>query len=444
MKRYPRYKTSGVEWIGDIPEEWEVRKISRSFDVIGSGTTPKSDDLSYYDSGNIYWVNTGDLNDGTLDDCEKKITEKAFKLHSALKIYPKGTLLIAMYGATIGKVSLLNIEAATNQACCALFKSKYFLQKFIYYWFLANKTHIINLSYGGGQPNISQDIIRQLRVQTPSLTEQATIADFLDHQAALIDKFITGKRKQIDLLKELRTAVINKAVTKGLDPYAKMKPSGVEWIGDIPEEWEVRKISRSFDVIGSGTTPKSDDLSYYDSGNINWVNTGDLNDGTLDDCEKKITEKAFKLHSALKIYPKGTLLIAMYGATIGKVSLLNIEAATNQACCALFKSKYFLQKFIYYWFLANKTHIINLSFGGGQPNISQDIIRQLRVQTPSLTEQTAIVKCLDQQNTQIDSIISRIISQITLMQEYRTSLITAAVTGKIDVRGWKGATSHES
>ncbi len=154
-KPYPAYKDSDVEWIGKVPEHWEMRKISRSFGMIGSGSTPESGNKNYYENGVIPWINTGDLEDGILDGCQKKITHEAFEKYTVLKIYPKGTILIAMYGATIGKVGLLNFEACTNQACCALGKSNFFIDKYSFYWFLANKRNIVNLSYGGGQPNIS-------------------------------------------------------------------------------------------------------------------------------------------------------------------------------------------------------------------------------------------------------------------------------------------------
>lgn len=150
----------------------------------------------------------------------------------------------------------------------------------------------------------------------PTLEEQEQIVDYLNKKTALLDESMAKKRKQIGLLSEHRTALINNAITKGLDPKVEMKYSGVEWIGMIPKEWKMRKVARSFNLIGSGTTPSSANEGYYESGTINWVMTGDLNDGILNESSKKITEEAFLASSALKIFPKNTLLIAMYGATI--------------------------------------------------------------------------------------------------------------------------------
>ena len=242
MKPYPTYKDSGIEWIGEIPEHWGNYKISRSFKLIGSGTTPKADNEKFYNNGDINWILTGDLKDNIINESTKKITQEALDKHSTLKIYPKNTLLIAMYGATIGKVGILNIEACTNQACCALSQSDFFNIKFLYYWFVTNRNQIINLSYGGGQPNISQEIIKSLKISGPSLKEQNNIVSYLDDRVSQIDETIAKKEKLIELLEEERKAIINEAVTKGLNSNVKLKPSGIEWLGDIPEHWEIQKL----------------------------------------------------------------------------------------------------------------------------------------------------------------------------------------------------------
>lgn len=139
--------------------------------------------------------------------------------------------------------------------------------------------------------------------------------------------------------------------------------------------------------------------------------------------------------SALKKYPSGTLLIAMYGATIGRLGILGVEATINQACCALVKSKVFFNLFLFYWFQAYKKTVIILASGGGQPNISQEKIRSLILPTPPFFEQQKITEFLDRETAKIDSLIKKEEKIIKKMKEYRTALISAAVTGKIDVRG---------
>jgi len=165
--RYPKYKPSGVEWLGDLPEHWETWKLTHAFALIESGTTPKTDKLEYYDGGEIPWINTGDLNDGELDDCGKRITGKALADHTSLRMYPAGSLLIAMYGATIGKLAMLRFPATVNQACSVFSGTSPIVSKFMFYWFLGLRQQILSLATGGGQPNVSQDILRTLRVACP-------------------------------------------------------------------------------------------------------------------------------------------------------------------------------------------------------------------------------------------------------------------------------------
>lgn len=234
--RYEAYRESGVGLLGEVPADWEVWKLAHAFKQIGSGTTPKSDNVEYYNGGAIPWVNTGDLDDGPLNECAKNITKKAVEDHSTLKMYPLGSLLFAMYGATIGKLGLLQFPATVNQACCVFSGDSPITVKFLFYWFLGLRQNILSLATGGGQPNVSQDILRTLKVACPDHEEQRTIAAFLDAETSKIDGLIAEQRRLIALLKEKRQAVISHAVTKGLNPNAPMKPSGIQWLGNVPEE----------------------------------------------------------------------------------------------------------------------------------------------------------------------------------------------------------------
>lgn len=234
LEKYTSYKDSGVEWLGEIPEHWEIMKTTHVFNRIGSGTTPTSSDMKYY-NGKINWLQTGDLTDNIISKTSKKITSKALKDFSTLKIYPKDSIVIAMYGATIGKAGILNIETATNQACCVLSNTQLVLEKYTFYWFLGSKNNIISMGYGGGQPNISQDLIKSLRLTIPPKEEQTKIVSFLDEKTSQIDKAINQKEKLIELLKEQKQITINEAVTKGLDRDVDFKSSDIEWMGKVPK-----------------------------------------------------------------------------------------------------------------------------------------------------------------------------------------------------------------
>jgi len=232
------------------PSLWKERKISQSFRQIGSGTTPKSGLDVYYENGTVNWINTGDLNDGVLSACKRKVTTKALKDYS-LKVYPVGSIIIAMYGATIGKVSTSEIHGCTNQACCVLNDSKTINIDFLFYWFLSQRDYIISLSYGGGQPNISQDTIKSLRVVSPSFVEQQALATYLDTKTSQIDRKIELLSQKAEKYGKLKQSLINETVTRGLDKSVPMKDSGIEWIGDVPVHWKITRNKDIFEERGS-------------------------------------------------------------------------------------------------------------------------------------------------------------------------------------------------
>ncbi len=442
MKPYTKYKDSGIEWIGKIPESWVNRKISRSFNLIGSGTTPKADNLEYYNNGDVNWILTGDLKDSVIHNASKKITTEAFEKHSALKIFPPGTLLIAMYGATIGKVGILNIEACTNQACCALAESNSINSQFLYYWFIANKQQIINLSYGGGQPNISQEIIKSLHISSPSLTEQTTIANFLDRKTTQIDETIAKKERLIELLEEERKAVINEAVTKGLNPNAKMKDSGIEWVGEIPEHWKLLKIKHTSYVKGrvGWKGLKSDEFLVH---GYSYLVTGtDFKNGKVhwQDCYQ-IDKERYEEDPYIQL-KENDLLITKDG-TIGKTAI--VEGLEGYACLnsGIFVvrplSKEFRSRFLYYILNSNVfTQFNNFTNTGSTiKHLYQNVFVEFQYPMPPYDEQTKIIEYLAEYNEKTDLMIKKVLNEIDLLKEYKQALIFEAVTGKIDVRNEK-------
>ena len=436
-KRYERYKDSGVEWIGEIPEHWNNKKISWIFNIIGSGTTPSTSNLEYYD-GDVPWVNTGDLNDGYLYETSKMITDLALKDYSTLKFYPIDTLLIAMYGATIGKLSITKIIATTNQACCALAQPKNVNIKFIFYWFLANRNHIIAMAYGGGQPNISQNLIKSLRINLPEKHEQNAIVNFLDQKTAVIDDLIADKEKLIELLQEKRQAIITEAVTKGLNLNVKMKDSGIEWIGEIPEHWRIVRLKflkTSPFQYGANEPAEMDDPQLPRYIRITDINEkGDLREDTF---------KSLSWESAQPYLLKdGDILFARSGATVGKIFMYRGEL--GPACYAGYLIRFKPDKskvnsyYIYYYTLSKvyeewiKQNIIQATI----QNVSAEKYGNLQVPLPPLEEQKGIVKYLNDKIEEIDILVESIYVQIQKLKEYRQSLISEAVTGKIDVRDY--------
>jgi type I restriction enzyme S subunit len=438
MKKYPKYKASGVNWTNEVPEHWESWKLSHAFSRIGSGTTPESGNPDYHDNGTINWLNTGDLNDSILDSCAKKVTKKALEDYTSLKIFPAGSLVMAMYGATIGKTSIVNFETTTNQACCVFCKSEIIDIKYLHFWFIGHKENIINLAIGGGQPNISQNILKDLRLACPSIKEQIQIANYLDSKTKQIETLITNKQKLIELLQEERTAIINQAVTKGINPKAKLKQSGIEWLGDIPEKWEVKRIKHINIKLGSGVTPKGGAETYLESG-IPLLRSQNVyfNGLKLDDVAF-ISEETHNSMSGSKVYPND-VLINITGGSIGRCFYITNEfkeANVNQHVCIIRPNDKIKTIYLYNLLCSNigQSQIDLCQTGGNREALNFEQLKNFYIPLPAIDEQKTIINYIETEQKRIDTIISKTEQEIELMKEYKTALISEVVTGKIDVR----------
>ncbi len=447
MSRYETYKPSEVVWIGDIPQQWKIKRLK---DLVnpkitdGPHETPELVD----DEDSIPFISAEAITENGINYEARggNISVEQDRIYS-LKCKPKrDDIFIVKSGSTTGRIGYVDTDLNFNiWSPLALVRSNSKNSSRFLFHFLSSdciQRQIQNSWSFGTQPNIGMGVIERLRLAIPEYNEQITIANYLDDQTQKIDRLIANKKAQAEKLKELRQIEINNAVTKGLNPNAEMKDSGIEWLGKIPKHWEKRKIATNFQIIGSGTTPDAGNEEYYDeTGKYYFVNTGDLKDCEIFDCEKKITEEAFTKFTSLKLFPVNTLLIAMYGATIGKVGILKTEATTNQACCALANSYRFNIDYMFYFFIGIREDIIRLSYGGGQPNISQDTIKQLRIPCPPKDEQLQIVEHLKKRTTALDQLIKNIEAQIEKLQELRKIKIYEAVTGKIKVNAYAETTA---
>ncbi len=268
---------------------------------------------------------------------------------------------------------------------------------------------------------------------TPRYNEEKIIANYLDTQCSEIDATTEDIQKEISLLEDYKKSVITEAVTKGLNPDAEMKDSGIAWIGEIPKHWKWCKVKNSNSFAGSGTTPTSSNQDFYD-GDINWIQSGDLyKTVVVDTVEKKLTVKALKSFSALHIYQAPFIVMAMYGASVGNTAFSKIDACCNQACCCIKNNKLFDLEFMYYWLDFAQIDFLGRAIGGTQPNISQDKIKNQYIVKPSLEEQQQIADFLDAKCSEIDAIIADKKRQLDILTEYKKSLIYEYVTGKKEV-----------
>jgi type I restriction enzyme, S subunit len=423
-KPNPEMRDTQIQWLGEVPVSWDIRRLKHCLELVNEKLDGPPAGESYIgleniesNTGRVFWP----IENGTAE--------------GSCNVFKPGDVLFGKLRPYLAKATIMETGGVCSTELL-VFRPRKVDAKFLWYFLLSEgfiKT-VDSSTYGAKMPRASWEFIGNLPMLVPHIDEQKNISQFLDTQTTQIDELIALKEKQIELLDIKRQTIICQAVTRGLDLNVPMKPSGISWMGNVPNHWRKSKVNWLFSTIGSGTTPSSGEETYYD-GDFPWVITGDLNDGYIDETSKYIAKKAFQDYSALKIFPAGTLLIAMYGATIGKVGILNIEASTNQACCALANPKNVNPKFMFYWFIGNRAHIISMAYGGGQPNISQELIKQLRIYIPDIEEQNKIADNLNDEIAKIERIIRLIVTQIKLLRQYRQTLITNSVTGKIDLRG---------
>lgn len=416
--KYPAYKDSGVEWVGKIPAGWGVAPLfSISTENRDKNTGLKSSNTLSLSYGNIIERDKNN-NFGLLPDSYEtyqivKFGDIIFRLTDLQNDKNSLRSAISRYNGIITS-AYLSIKTAKN--CCPFYIS---------YLMRAYDCEKVFYSMGGGvRQSLNFKEFKYLPVILPPLPEQQAIASFLDRECGKIDGLIAEQERLIALLAEKRQAVISDAP---------MKDSGIPWIGMVPEGWDVVRLSLVSDHISSGTTPDTNNENFYD-GDICWVTTGELREAAIKNTTKKVTKLSLEKFSALQIYPPGTLLLAMYGATVGRIAWLETHATTNQACCALVFSKKIKMKFVFYTMLAAKESLLLLSSGGGQPNINQEKVRSFRIPVPSLSEQSKIIDFLDSNMKDLDSLSGKIEKTLFLFKERRSALISAAVTGKIDVR----------
>ena len=311
------------------------------------------------------------------------------------------------------------------------------LPKFIFYFLKSECFHtsiILGWSFGT-QQNIGMNVIENLAIAVPTIPEQQTISAFLDYKTEQIDKLIEKKEQLLKLLEEKRIALITQAVTKGLDTNVKMKPSEVDWLGDIPEHWGLKPLKRIFLVL-NGSTPKSSVEEYWD-GEINWFTPDDLgnnNQVILYESRRKITEEGYE-SCGVKIAPAFSLALSTR-APIGHLAVIGNPGCVNQGCRLLF-SQFGNPIYWYYLLIAAKQEVISFGQGSTFYELSRTKLSKILLPTPCPEEQNIILKYLVKELDKIKALEEKVFDAIEKLKEYRTSLITSAVTGKIDVRDFK-------
>ena len=407
----------------------------------GAGATPAKGNPNYY-GGNILWLRTGELNNDVVYDTEIKVTNKALK-ECSLRLNKIGDVMIAMYGATIGKVAIAGTEMTTNQACCACTPIG-IVNWYLFYFLMGSQIDFVKKGEGGAQPNISREKLIAHIMPVPPLTEQHKIVGKIKEILPLVEKYTHSQAQQNKLNDSIKTllrkSILQEAIQGKLVPQApndepasvllqrikeekqklvkegKLKKKDVvdsviykgddnkyyEQIGKevvditenipfkIPDSWVWCRMG-AIGIWGAGSTPSKGNPNYY-GGNILWLRTGELNNSVVYDTEIKITQKALE-ECSLRMNKVGDILIAMYGATIGKVAIVGKEMTTNQACCACTPIGVF-NWYLFYFLMASQQYFIKIGEGGAQPNISREKLISYLIPIPPIAEQMRIVEKL--------------------------------------------------
>lgn len=431
FKPYPDTKDSGIEWLGQIPAHWEVRKLKHSGRFVGGGTPSKAEH-SYW-NGEIPWVSPKDMHTWEIFDTEDHITEQAVR-ESATEIVPGGSLLIVVRSGILRHtipVAIACCNVALNQDMKALVADELGLVRYLMYVVTGKQQELLVewRNEGATVESLEFERLAGTSFPYPNPDEQTAISDFLDRETAKIDALVGKKQRLSELLQEKRTALITHAVTKGLpaaaaaqaglDPNVPVKDSGVEWLGEIPAHWETTSVRYQFTNLDHKRIPIANE-------------------------DRALLEKIYPYYGASGIIDRvdsylfdGPLvLVAEDGANL-------LSRSTPLAFLATGK----------YW-VNNHAHILDpltgdicywvgvlqaydytpLISGAAQPKLTGDRLGSIRIPLPPDSEQREIAGLVDRETAKIDALIAKVREAIERLKEYRTALISAAVTGKIDVR----------
>ena len=476
-KPLPPIKPEEVPY--ELPQGWECVRLG-DIGIWKSGSTPSRSNTSFY-GGDIPWVKSGEVKQGRIKTTDESITQKALDKCS-LHINEKGSILVAMYGANIGEVGILEIRAATNQAVCACKTYTNIDENYLLNLITSLKPYFISQGAGAAQPNISREKIVATIFPLPPLPEQRRIVASIDqlmtrcdeleklrkereekrlaaHAAAIKHLLDTPDGSAWDFIgqhfgelytvkenvAELRKAILQLAVMGHLVPQDPNDPPASELLKEIeaqkqrlakaglikkpkplppikpeevpyelPQGWEWVRLG-SIGIWKSGSTPSRSNTSFY-GGDIPWVKSGEVKQGRIKSTEETITRTALD-KCPLQINEKGSVLVAMYGANIGEVGILEIEAATNQAVCACKTYTNFDENYLLYLITSLKPYFLSQGAGAAQPNISREKIVATIFPLPPASEQHRIVARIDQLMTSCDTIDQRIDAASTKQTE---------------------------
>ena len=430
---YSTYKPSGVKWLGNVPEHWDVCAVKQRFEIqLGKmlQTTPHvADDkeVPYLKAVHVQWFRVQISDPPTMWASPREIEQFGVRT---------GDLLICeggeggRSGIVSSDVSGYIIQNALHRVRPKALGSNRYLQ-YVMFTSTAYGWHDA-INDKATIAHFTREKLAAFRLPLPPLAEQRAIVRYLDHADRRIRRYVDAKRKLIALLEEEKQAVIDRAVTRGLDPNVRLKPSGVEWLGDVPAHWEVRRLSQVSGILrGKFTHRPRNDPSLYD-GPYPFIQTGDISGASkrIIGYKQTLNEQGLAVST---MFPRGTLVMTI-AANIGDVAILDFDACFPDSVVGLAPSKIVYRDHLYYVLRAMKQEFLREAPVNTQGNLNIGRIGSRKVAFPPLDEQAAIVEYLDKATADIDDAITRARRQIELVEEYRTRLVADVVSGKLDVR----------
>ncbi|MBN1839904.1 MAG: restriction endonuclease subunit S [Campylobacterales bacterium] len=424
LEKYTSYKESGVAWLGEIPEDWEVKKL-KYISKVFNGATPSSGIEKYW-NGNISWATPTDFNKSSYISNTERFISKLGLNSCGTTLVPKNSIIMTTR-APIGNIAIAENELCTNQGCKSIVIDKNTNEKYMFYQFYT-KTELLN-SLGSGTTfmELSSKELKNIKMPLPPKDDQTKIASFLDERTAQIDEVISQKEKLIALLKERKQIVINDVVTKGLDKDVEFKDSGVEWIGKIPKHWNISKVKNIFKLIIE-PAPKANDeelLSIYTDIGVK--------------PRKELAEKGNKASTTDGYWrvKKGDFIVNKLLAWMGAIGLSEYEGVTSPAYDILRAKKDIAGKYYHELFRLKVFSQEMKKYSRGimdmRLRLYFDKFGDILIPYPSYDEQLQIVEYIETQTTKINMAIELQQNYISKLKEYKATLIDSAVTGKVRV-----------
>jgi type I restriction enzyme S subunit len=439
LPRYPEYKDSGVEWLGEVPEHWEACRFSRVIHAIKDGTHGT---FSRVSDGEIF-LSAKNVANGRIEISDD---ESLISLDDHLEIvsndFPqKGDLLLTIVG-TIGRSCVYSLdEAIAFQRSVCFIRLKQSCHPQFFYFLTQSKffqEQLQSKSKSSAQAGVYMGDVSATSIVFPAnYEEQQTIAAFLDRETGNIDALIAEQRRLVELLKEKRQAVISHAVTKGLNPNAPMKHSGIEWLGDVPGHWEVRTIAKSSTKITNGFVGPTRDI-LVDAGTP-YIQATHIKNGRVNFDDGYFVRPEWSAAHAKSILCEGDVLIVQTGAGTGDVGLVSTnEVGYNCHALIIVAPDKSLLHGTFLSIVLQSTYgqekLTSIETGAMHPHLNCGEVKFVEIPLPPLDQQTDIVAYINRAASQFDTLTAEAQRAIELLQERRSALISAAVTGKIDVR----------